>query len=51
MRVVKSDVLGFCFGVRRAVEMIENELRNNGPLCTLGAIVHNTHVVSALADE
>lgn len=51
MKVVKSDVLGFCFGVRRAVEMIENELKNNGPLCTLGAIVHNTHVVSGLSDE
>jgi len=31
--------------------MIENELKDNGPLCTLGAIVHNTHVVSALANE
>ena len=51
MKVVKSDVLGFCFGVRRAVEMIENELKDNGPLCTLGAIVHNTHVVSSLSDE
>ena len=51
MKVVKSDVLGFCFGVRRAVEMIENELKDNGPLCTLGAIVHNTHVVSGLSDE
>lgn len=51
MKVLKSDVLGFCFGVRRAVEMIENELKDNGPLCTLGAIVHNTHVVSGLSDE
>jgi len=51
MKVVKSDVLGFCFGVRRAVEMIEDELKDNGLLCTLGAIVHNTHVVSGLSDE
>jgi len=31
--------------------MIENELKDNGPLYTLGAIVHNTHVVTALANE
>jgi len=48
MQVVKADVLGFCFGVRRAVTMIETELEKNGPLCTLGAIVHNTHVVEGL---
>lgn len=49
MRIIKAQVLGFCFGVRRAVEMIEAELRDRGPLYTLGAIVHNTHVVEALA--
>jgi (E)-4-hydroxy-3-methylbut-2-enyl-diphosphate synthase len=35
MKVIKADVLGFCFGVRRAVTMIETELDKNGPLCTL----------------
>ncbi|HHE51496.1 MAG TPA: 4-hydroxy-3-methylbut-2-enyl diphosphate reductase [Candidatus Acetothermia bacterium] len=51
MQVIKADVLGFCFGVRRAVTMIETELEKNGPLCTLGAIVHNTHVVEALTEK
>jgi 4-hydroxy-3-methylbut-2-en-1-yl diphosphate reductase len=51
MQVVKSDVLGFCFGVRRAVTMIETELVQSGPLCTLGAIVHNTHVVQSLTEK
>ena len=49
MKIVRAKVLGFCFGVNRAVEMIETNLREHGPLYTLGAIVHNTHVVNALA--
>ncbi len=51
MKIVRAKVLGFCFGVNRAVEMIETELREHGPLFTLGAIVHNTHVVEELAKE
>lgn len=49
MRVELARVYGFCPGVRRAVEMVEAHLREGGPLATLGAIVHNTQVVEALA--
>jgi len=49
MSVVEANVLGFCGGVRRAVRMIETELDEHGPLYTLGAIVHNSHVVGDLA--
>jgi len=51
MKIVKARVFGFCFGVRRAVTMIEKELEEHGPLYTLGAIVHNTHVVEELANK
>lgn len=51
MEIVRAKVLGFCFGVRRAVTMIESELEERGPLVTLGAIVHNTHVVEELASK
>jgi 4-hydroxy-3-methylbut-2-enyl diphosphate reductase len=50
-RIVRSKVLGFCGGVRRAVKKIETELAEHGPLYTLGAIVHNAHVVDALAEK
>jgi len=49
MMIVMAKVLGFCGGVRRAVQMIETELAEHGPLYTLGAIVHNAHVVDGLA--
>jgi (E)-4-hydroxy-3-methyl-but-2-enyl pyrophosphate reductase len=51
MTIERAKVLGFCGGVRRAVQMIETELEQNGPLCTLGAIVHNAHVVEQLAQK
>ncbi|QAA77167.1 MAG: 4-hydroxy-3-methylbut-2-enyl diphosphate reductase [Candidatus Bipolaricaulis sibiricus] len=44
-----AQVYGFCPGVRRAVEMVEEHLRERGPLATLGAIVHNARVVDRLA--
>ena len=49
MTIVRAKVLGFCGGVRRAVQMIETHLAEHGPLYTLGAIVHNAHVVDGLA--
>ena len=48
MTIAKAKFLGFCGGVRRAVQRIETELAEQGPLHTLGAIVHNAHVVDAL---
>ena len=47
--IAKAKVLGFCGGVRRAVQRIEMELEERGPLYTLGATVHNSHAVEALA--
>ena len=51
MSVLKAKVLGFCGGVRRAVQIIETELDEHGPLYTLGAIVHNAYVVNSLAEK
>jgi len=51
MKIVRAEILGFCFGVNRAVEMVETEVQEHGPLYTLGAIVHNAHVVEALAQK
>ena len=50
MRVVRAEALGFCFGVRCAVERVEEEL-SRGPLCTLGSVVHNARVVESLAQR
>jgi len=51
LRIELARVYGFCPGVRRAVQMVEEHLAREGPLATLGAIVHNAHVVEALENK
>lgn len=51
LEIERAKVCGFCPGVRRAVQMVEEHLAKDGPLATLGAIVHNAHVVDRLAAQ
>lgn len=47
MREVKvAKSAGFCFGVRRAVDMVYGEVSKGGKVCTLGPIIHNEQVVA-----
>lgn len=39
---------GFCFGVLKAIEIAEEQLKNHGSLFCLGHIVHNNHEVERL---
>lgn len=42
MKILLSKSAGFCFGVRRAVELIEAEIaKGDKEICTLGHIIHN----------
>ena len=43
-----AKTAGFCFGVRRAVDMAEREAAARGSLVSLGDIIHNTHEVERL---
>lgn len=45
VRVAKSA--GFCYGVRRAVDMAEKAAAQ-GPVYLLGHITHNDHVIRRL---
>ena len=44
VRVARSA--GFCFGVSRAVELVEQAARSGKKVATLGPIIHNRHVVN-----
>jgi 4-hydroxy-3-methylbut-2-enyl diphosphate reductase len=48
MRVIRARVLGFCMGVRRALEMAEAEIARKGRVCTMGPLIHNPGVLSSL---
>lgn len=51
MQIIKASDMGFCFGVRRAVEMMEESVRERGPMVSLGSVVHNPQIVGKLRDE
>ena len=46
MSIVVAKSAGFCFGVSRAVELVEQEAAKGKKVFTLGPIIHNRHVVS-----
>ncbi|GHT52456.1 4-hydroxy-3-methylbut-2-enyl diphosphate reductase [Spirochaetia bacterium] len=49
MKVIHAKVLGFCMGVRRAVDMAEGELHvGKGRVCTMGPLIHNPQVLESL---
>ena len=45
MSVTVAKSAGFCFGVNRAVELVEQAAREGGRVVTLGPIIHNRHAV------
>src|SRR5436305_1264064 len=51
MKVLLADEYGFCFGVERAVEMVEEEIAAGGPVRTLGPLIHNPQEMQRLAHE
>ena len=48
IQVAKSA--GFCFGVNRAVEMVEQQAKAAKQVVTLGPIIHNRHAVKHFED-
>ena len=51
-KVTIAKTAGFCFGVRRAVDMVYREAENEkGPIFTLGPIIHNEQVVKDLEEK
>jgi 4-hydroxy-3-methylbut-2-enyl diphosphate reductase len=51
MKVIRARLLGFCMGVRRAVEIAERASREagrTGGLYTLGPLIHNSGVLENL---
>jgi 4-hydroxy-3-methylbut-2-enyl diphosphate reductase len=49
VKIEKTKEIGFCFGVKRAVDILEKVCRERGGVETLGAVVHNQQVLQRLA--
>ena len=50
MQVTVAKTAGFCFGVRRALELTQKSAALS-PTCTLGELIHNRQVVEELAGQ
>jgi len=48
MKVLLADEYGFCFGVERAVEMVEDALEDGDTVRTLGPLIHNEQEMERL---
>ena len=50
MKIFLAEHRGFCYGVKRAVEMAISSLDVNCPVHTLGPIIHNPQMISHLEE-
>ncbi len=51
MRVLLADEYGFCFGVERAVDMVEEALCEGDTVRTLGPLIHNEQEMQRLGTQ
>ena len=51
MQVLLANEYGFCFGVERAVEMVEEALQDGQTVRALGPLIHNEQEMQRLAHE
>jgi 4-hydroxy-3-methylbut-2-en-1-yl diphosphate reductase len=47
-RIVIADELGYCWGVRRALDIVEQAAGHAGPIAPIGDVIHNPQVVERL---
>lgn len=50
LKLEKAAGIGFCFGVKRAIDILEKVAPQRGKVETLGAVVHNQQVLQKLAE-
>lgn len=51
MEIKLAKTAGFCYGVRRAVDMAQKLADSGKPCAMLGSIIHNDHVISRLQSQ
>jgi 4-hydroxy-3-methylbut-2-enyl diphosphate reductase len=51
MQVLLADEYGFCFGVERAVEMVEEALGEGETVRSLGPLIHNEQEMARLGNQ
>jgi 4-hydroxy-3-methylbut-2-enyl diphosphate reductase len=49
VKIEQTKAIGFCYGVKRAIDILERIAHERGGVETLGAVVHNQQVLQRLA--
>lgn len=50
MQIIRAHAMGFCFGVRDAIDVVKEFGEAGTPVYTLGAIVHNPQIADQLEE-
>src|SRR5690606_37387661 len=50
-KIVVAETLGYCWGVRRAVDIIQDAADSEHPVAPIGDIIHNPQVVQRLRSQ
>ena len=51
MEIIVSETIGFCSGVKKAINGAEKALKNDENIYCLGDIIHNSGVVNRLKEK
>ena len=51
MKVILAEEMGFCFGVERALELIQAASGQGKPVYTMGDVIHNPQIVADLENR
>lgn len=51
MRIVRADEMGFCYGVARAADMVEELIEDNKKIYILGMLIHNPTYLEKIHKE
>ena len=51
MKLILAESAGFCFGVKRSVEIADKLLQEQKAVASLGELIHNEQVVREMADR
>ncbi|MEX2314852.1 MAG: 4-hydroxy-3-methylbut-2-enyl diphosphate reductase, partial [Thermomicrobiales bacterium] len=47
-RIILAETMGYCWGVRRTLDFIQEVSDVNNPIATIGDVIHNPQVVERL---
>lgn len=50
-RIILADEMGYCWGVRRALDIVEKAGDRSDPIATIGDVIHNPQVVERLKSK